>query len=90
MGLIGGLESGGAAPQDLDLRAVELLAYFFTVTEMIENLHLTDLNAQQQTLLKAALLQEVAAQLAALPAVRTAVRDKVQAVSNTIRSHGAH
>jgi hypothetical protein len=89
MGLIGGLEGGGSAEQYLDLKAVELLAHFFTVTEMVNSLHLLDLSAQQQTLLKAALLQEVAKQIAALPAVRTAVRQRVQEAADALRAQSS-
>jgi hypothetical protein len=87
MGLWGGLEGGGNVEQFLDLNAVELLAHFFSTVEMVNDLHLLEFNAQQQTLLKAALLQEVAKQVAGLPALRTAVRNQVQATADAFRAH---
>jgi hypothetical protein len=76
-----GLES---APQGLDLNTVELFARFFSIEELITRLHIQDLDAPQLTLLKAALLQELARNVAPQSAVWTAVRERVQAVARQL------
>ena len=72
-----------AVPQGLDLNTVELFARFFTIEEMVNTLHLEQLSVQELTLLKGALLQELAKQLAA-DAVRSAVRTRVQIVAGIL------
>lgn len=71
-------------PPDLDLSTLELFTRFFTIEELITDLHFLTLSARQLTMLKAALLQELARQVATTPAVRTAVRTRVQQVAGPI------
>ncbi len=79
MGLYAAL-AGAVTPQALDLDTTELFSHFFTMEELIRELHVLDLSVGELTILKAALLQELARQIAQQRSLRDAVRDRCQSV----------
>jgi len=81
--LITGL--AGTPPQDLDLETMQLLLHFFTVDELVNELQLLDLTTRELTILKSAILQEMATQVLQHTVVKNAVRARVQSVSGLIR-----
>jgi hypothetical protein len=92
MGMYGALAvslAGGGIPQDLDLDTMELFTHFFSTEELISNLHFLDLSVRELTILKAALLQELARQIAQQRPLRDAVRDRCQLVYTAISASGS-
>jgi hypothetical protein len=85
MGLHGSVP-GTDVPEDLDLDTIELLLRFFTMEELVGEYQLHDLNVRELTILKATVLQELARQIAALPALRSEVRARLRVVWNALRS----
>jgi hypothetical protein len=81
--LITGL--AGMTPEDLNLETMQLLLHFFSVEELIDDLKLVDLSIRELTILKATLLQEMAAQVARQSGVRDAVRARVLRISKRMR-----
>ena len=76
---------GGGVPQDLDLDTVELFARFFSVEELIANLQLLDLSVRELTILKTAVLHEIARVIAEDANLRAAVRTRAQEVFRAMR-----
>jgi hypothetical protein len=90
MGMFGALSgslTGAVIAQDLDLGTVELFSHFFSVTEMITDLQFADLSVKELTILKGALLLEVARQIAQRTA-RDAVRGRVREIVSVLRPPG--
>jgi hypothetical protein len=88
MALYGGLSVsllGGGIPQELDLDTIELFSQFFTLEELITNFRLEDLTVRELTILKAAVLQTIASQMAEAGTPRDAVRVRFQAVWSLLR-----
>ncbi len=84
MGIMGGL-SGENIQQELDMNTVDLFLHFFTIEELVNELHFLDLGVKELILLKAALLQEVGRLIGQEAVLRTAVRGRVQDVLAVLR-----
>jgi len=87
MGMFGALSistTGAGIAQELDLGTVELFSHFFSVAEMITDLHFADLSVRELTILKGALLLEVARQIAQ-GTTRDAVRGRVREIVSLLR-----
>jgi hypothetical protein len=87
MGLIGGLR--GVTPQDLDLDTIELFSYFIPLEDLISTYQLHDLSVKELTILKAAVLQTMAAQITQGEPLGEAVRSRFGSVWNLLRPGGA-
>jgi hypothetical protein len=83
MGLIGGL--GGVTPQDLDLDTIELFSYFIPLETLISTYRLEDLSVKELTILKAAVLHTMAAQITQGEAMNEAVKTRFHNVWGLLR-----
>jgi hypothetical protein len=83
MGIMGGL-SGENILQDLDMNTVDLFLHFFTIEQLVNDLHVLDLNVRELILLKAAVLQEVSLMLRQ-ETERTRVQRRVRDVVRVLR-----
>ena len=82
--LWGALATGAGIPQNLDLDTMELFLRFFTVEELITDLHIHELGVRELTILKASLLQEVARQIAQQTTLKDAVKGRCRAVFSAL------
>jgi len=70
----------GPTPQGLDLETLQLLLNFFTIEELINELHLRELELRDLTIVKATILQEIAAQISRNTVVKEAVKTRALAI----------
>jgi hypothetical protein len=77
----------GTTPEELNLETMQLLLHFFTVEELVNDLHVLDLSARELTVVRATILQEMAGQLRQQAFVRDAVKSRVQTIFTVMRPH---